>query len=94
MPATTGRLRESLVERDRLLAERHAALRAWDEFLDSAAHELRTPVAALQLQLQSLELLVSGSRQLAPAIFGVQRGHPEVELGAILHAAFLEQHAI
>ncbi len=38
------------------LAEAQAAVRLRDEFLALASHELRTPVAALQMQVQSLQL--------------------------------------
>lgn len=39
-------------ERDRLIAEFTAALSTRDEFLSAAAHDLKTPLAALQLQIQ------------------------------------------
>ncbi|MBI2395624.1 MAG: PAS domain S-box protein [Deltaproteobacteria bacterium] len=41
-------------ERERALNEAQEALHARDEFLSIAAHELRTPVTALQLQTQSI----------------------------------------
>jgi PAS domain S-box-containing protein len=45
-------------EEDRLqLAEAEAALRMRDEFMSIAAHELRTPLVALQLQIESLREL-------------------------------------
>jgi signal transduction histidine kinase len=48
-----------LAELERVEAELHEAVRVRDEFLSIASHELKTPLAALTLQLQSLE------RQLA-----------------------------
>lgn len=45
------------------------ALRARDEFLSVASHELRTPVAALQLQLQTLvETLALQARSVGPRV--------------------------
>jgi signal transduction histidine kinase len=39
-------------ERDRLIAEFTAALSTRDDFLSAAAHDLKTPLSALQLQIQ------------------------------------------
>jgi signal transduction histidine kinase len=39
-------------ERDRLIAEFTAALSTRDDFLSAAAHDLKTPLAALQIQIQ------------------------------------------
>jgi signal transduction histidine kinase len=54
--------RQSFVDRERLLKQEHdarlsaeEAVRARDEFISIAAHELRTPLAALQLQVTQLE---------------------------------------
>jgi PAS domain S-box-containing protein len=47
--------RKRLEERARLLRQAQAEVRERDEFLSIASHELRTPVAALQLQLQMLQ---------------------------------------
>lgn len=41
-------------DRERLLREAQEALRSRDEFLSIAAHELKTPMMALQLQVQML----------------------------------------
>ncbi len=41
-------------DRRRALDDAHAAVRARDEFLSIAAHELRTPLMTLQLRLESL----------------------------------------
>jgi len=55
-------------ERDRLLAEAQAAVRARDEFLSIASHELRTPLTSIRLALQNLRKLVcaAGSRIAKP----------------------------
>ena len=45
------------------LARAEESLRVRDEFLTIASHELRTPVTALQLQLQSLQLRTSTMEQ-------------------------------
>jgi PAS domain S-box-containing protein len=47
--------RKRLEERARLLRKAQEEVRERDEFLSVASHELRTPVAALQLQLQLLQ---------------------------------------
>ena len=47
--------RKRLEERALLLRQAQAEVRERDEFLSIASHELRTPVAALQLQLQLLQ---------------------------------------
>lgn len=39
-------------ERDRLIAEFTAAISTRDDFLSAAAHDLKTPISALQLQIQ------------------------------------------
>ena len=41
-------------DKDRLIAELREAVRARDEFVAIATHELRTPLSALHLQLTSL----------------------------------------
>jgi PAS domain S-box-containing protein len=47
------------------LAEAQAALRLRDEFLSIASHELKTPLTALQLQLQGLVDRLTGDEALA-----------------------------
>jgi signal transduction histidine kinase len=49
------------LENARLLSESQQALQARDEFIAVAAHELRTPITALKLQLQSLLRLLRQS---------------------------------
>jgi PAS domain S-box-containing protein len=44
----------------RRLAQAEEAIRLRDEFLSIASHELKTPLTALQLQLQSLRVRVAG----------------------------------
>ena len=55
-----GRRAGTAIEHARLYSEAQRAVRLRDEFLSIAAHELRTPLAALTLQLQSLKLTSSG----------------------------------
>jgi two-component system, LuxR family, sensor kinase FixL len=63
--------RKRLEERARLWHKARAEVRERDEFLSIASHELRTPVAALQLQLQMLQRAASRSaEQLPQAIEG------------------------
>jgi PAS domain S-box-containing protein len=47
--------RRKMEERARLWRQAQEEVRERDEFLSVASHELRTPVAALQLQLQTLQ---------------------------------------
>ncbi|HVH41276.1 MAG TPA: PAS domain-containing sensor histidine kinase [Labilithrix sp.] len=51
-----GRRAGTAIEHARLYRDSQRAVRLRDEFLSIAAHELRTPLAALTLQLQSLKL--------------------------------------
>jgi hypothetical protein len=51
----SSRLADHAVENARLFAEADEAIRVRDEFLVVAAHELKTPLTALQLQLSCLE---------------------------------------
>jgi signal transduction histidine kinase len=48
-------LRETVEERDRALADLHQALRTRDEFLASASHDLRNPLASIKATAQLLE---------------------------------------
>ncbi len=45
------------LERERLLQEAQAAIHVRDEFVSVAAHELKTPITALQLQVESMQRL-------------------------------------
>jgi PAS domain S-box-containing protein len=56
--------RKKMEERARLYGQAQEEVRRRDEFLSVASHELRTPVAALQLQLQMLHRVAS--REAAP----------------------------
>jgi PAS domain S-box-containing protein len=58
--------RKRLEERARLLRQAQAEVRDRDEFLSIASHELRTPVAALQLQLQMLQRAAQRSIEELP----------------------------
>lgn len=71
-----GTLRDKNGELARANAALHAALRTRDEFLSIASHELRTPIAALKLQLQLLD------RRSPP---GSDRAVPKHELHAALN---------
>jgi signal transduction histidine kinase len=53
--------RKRIEERARMWRKAKAEVRERDEFLSIASHELRTPVAALQLQLQMLQRTASRS---------------------------------
>jgi PAS domain S-box-containing protein len=59
--------REAEEERIRL-AQAQEALRLRDEFLSIASHELKTPLTAMQLQLQSLHDRLAPDPHLAPRI--------------------------
>jgi PAS domain S-box-containing protein len=58
--------RKRLEERARLWHKAKAEVRERDEFLSIASHELRTPVAALQLQLQMLQRAANRSADELP----------------------------
>jgi signal transduction histidine kinase len=57
VPAIEREIRDAALRRERreTLAKLEAAVAARDQFLSIASHELKTPLTALQLQLQSLE---------------------------------------
>jgi signal transduction histidine kinase len=63
----SGRLAEHAVENARLFAEADEAIRLRDEFLVVAAHELKTPLTALQLQLGALGRAQGDLRKLEVA---------------------------
>jgi PAS domain S-box-containing protein len=58
--------RKRIEERARMWRKAKAEVRERDEFLSIASHELRTPVAALQLQLQLLQRAASRSTAELP----------------------------
>ena len=58
--------RKRLEDRARLLRRAQEEVRERDEFLSIASHELRTPVAALQLQLQMLHRAAQRSVEELP----------------------------
>ncbi|WP_309889016.1 PAS domain-containing sensor histidine kinase [Archangium sp.] len=92
-------------ERTRLYREAQEAIRLRDEFLSVASHELKTPITALQLHLQTLRMLSSkggdaftperASRKLALAEQQVQRLsrliHELLDITR-LHAGRMELH--
>jgi PAS domain S-box-containing protein len=59
--------RRRMEERARLYRKAQAEVRERDEFLSVASHELRTPVTALQLQLQLLRRVAERSGDAVPA---------------------------
>ncbi|HEU4382228.1 MAG TPA: PAS domain-containing sensor histidine kinase [Anaeromyxobacteraceae bacterium] len=70
--------RRKLEERARLYRQAQEEVRRRDEFLSIASHELRTPVAALQLQLQILHRVAEQAqsplpRQLVDKVEGLER---------------------
>jgi two-component system, LuxR family, sensor kinase FixL len=58
--------RKKIEERARLWRKARAEVRERDEFLSVASHELRTPVTALQLQLQLLQRAAQRSLEELP----------------------------
>jgi signal transduction histidine kinase len=54
----SARPEETTGDKDRLIEEQREALRAYQELLDIAAHELRNPMAALLLQVEDALRLV------------------------------------
>ena len=61
-------LRRIAAENARLFANAEQAVRARDEFLSVAGHELRTPVAALNLQVQNLRLALGMAITMDPRV--------------------------
>lgn len=60
--------RRKIEERARLWRKAREEVRERDEFLSVASHELRTPVTALQLQLQLLHRAAQRSLELFPSL--------------------------
>lgn len=73
---TERRRVEQLIQDERIrTAEARGAVRDRDEFIAVAAHELRTPMMALQLKLELLEeILASGSPEEPPKLKGRVEG--------------------
>lgn len=76
LPETPVELAPIIAELNDLLARVRAAFEREQRFIDSAAHEIRTPIAALQVHLQNA--IRAGSEQereksLADALIGVRR---------------------
>lgn len=82
-------LAERAAEEERTRAEHaQAALRSRDEFLSIASHELKTPLTALQLQLQSL---VSRGASLSDAVRAkVERAVKSTERLAVLVESLID----
>jgi PAS domain S-box-containing protein len=55
-------------ERKRLLDDLRLAIRARDDFLSIASHELKTPLTSLQLQIASLQRLTRDAKPVPPAV--------------------------
>jgi PAS domain S-box-containing protein len=66
--------RKKTEERARLYRKAQAEVRERDEFLSIASHELRTPVTALQLQLQLLQRAVDRSKHVLPPTLASKLG--------------------
>ncbi|MBI5069160.1 MAG: hybrid sensor histidine kinase/response regulator [Deltaproteobacteria bacterium] len=64
VPAVEREMRDALIRRERreTLEALQRAVAARDQFLSIASHELKTPLTALQLQLQSLQRLLAGEQ--------------------------------
>ncbi|WP_224249069.1 hybrid sensor histidine kinase/response regulator [Hyalangium gracile] len=60
---TRRKLEDLARERERLVAELREAIRVRDEFLSIAAHELKTPLTAMELQLSLLDRTATGVLQ-------------------------------
>jgi signal transduction histidine kinase len=78
--AIEARLDATFAQRERavLFSAAHEAVRARDEFLSVASHELKTPLTPLQLRIQALQKLVAAGtatppEQLAEALRGADR---------------------
>lgn len=71
--ATTGIVLRKAAEVTRLNQNLRAAVRARDELVSMASHELRTPITTLQLQLEGLVRLSSRSAALEVGAERVQR---------------------
>ena len=71
-PAEDGRLEP---DKDRLIAELREAVRARDEFVSIAAHELRNPMTPILLQVHRVLAMVRRSDRCRPEILT-----PQVEL--------------
>ncbi|HVH42165.1 MAG TPA: PAS domain-containing sensor histidine kinase, partial [Labilithrix sp.] len=56
-----GRRAGTAIEHTHLYRDAQRAVRLRDEFLSVAAHELRTPLASLTLQLQSIKAAIAGT---------------------------------
>ncbi len=70
-----GRRAGTAIENARLYRSARSAIRARDEFLSVAGHELRTPLAALMLQIESIKLAMdAGALAKEPERFSSRLG--------------------
>jgi len=84
--------RRRLEEKALLYRKAKEEVRARDEFISVASHELRTPVAALQLQLQLLRRVAQRSTETVPSVVSerLELLERQTRRGALLVSGLLD----